>query len=329
MIQELVQALHCNRRAPTCTATTQKDIDLKLQAEPTKTGKADSDSDSTCDEFWGSTSFGHTDSSSESVDAQSSPKLGISPPPGLAPPPGLDAPVARPDEWTSNPSTKYWERVMSRQPQQTASRPEAGRRQQRTSPTNDPLVALKQALDKLAPTEVAKVRSLLDSKIRDSGEGCTQRRHVEEPRRSNQDRTRQWTSNDRRATTKPAKHNIIPNDMNDTGDSLRSFLLELADMDDDGCVLSVRKISKLGFDSAPLLQTYFSKFGTVQRVMVAPTVVKCKSQKTRMRPACLGFVVMKSAAEVDAALKLGEAHTLSTNGELIEFSVSSFTSHAI
>jgi hypothetical protein len=152
---------------------------------------------------------------------------------------------------------------------------------------------------------------------------------VEAPRRSNQDRTLPWTSKDRRATTQPAKHNITPNDMNDTGDSLRSFLLELADMDDDGCVLSVRKISKLGFDSAPLLQTYFSKFGTVQRVMVAPTVVKCKSQKTRMRPACLGFVVMKSAAEADAALKLGEAHTLSTNGELIEFSVSSFTSHAI
>jgi hypothetical protein len=330
MIQVLVQALQCNRRAPTFTATTQKEIDRKPQDEPMKMCKADSDSLSTCDDVSDPGSLGHTDSSSESMDAHSSPKLGISPPPGIAPPPGLNAPVVRSGESTNNPSTRYWERVISHQPQQTAFRAEAGRRQQRTSPANDPLVALKQALDNLAPTEISKVRSLLDSKMRDSGEGCTQRCRVEAPWRSSQDRkSPPWTgSNANRATTRPAKHNVMPNDMDDTGDSLRSFLLELAHMD-DACVLSVRKINKLGFGSAPLLQTYFSKFGTVQRVMVAPTVVKCKSQKTRMRPACLGFVVMKTAAEVDAALQLGEAHIVSPSGEAVEFSVFPFSSHAI
>jgi len=189
--------------------------------------------------------------------------------------------------------------------------PSLHRRHQKQAP-NDTFFALKEALDKLAPTEIAAVRSLLDSKA------CS----VEA---GNPSRT--W--NNAVGSGRPHAHPVNRKpDMNDvdTGESVQTFLIELA-LIDDARVVSVRKINALGFGSAALLQDYFSKFGTVDRVMVAPSVVKSKVSwgKPRARPAGLGFVVMQTSEQAQAVLKHGETHSV----EGMDIKALPFQSHSI
>jgi tellurite resistance-related uncharacterized protein len=79
-------------------------------------------------------------------------------------------------------------------------------------------------------------------------------------------------------------------------------------------ILLIRKISKLGLESADILEKHFSRFGTVDKVMVAHTHVKTvrldprgrHGQSHRVRPSALGFVVMSQPHEVQAIFAAGE-----------------------
>lgn len=65
-------------------------------------------------------------------------------------------------------------------------------------------------------------------------------------------------------------------------------------------VIIVRKIKKLGFNSATALRQHFGRCGTVERIFVSHSHLH-----SRTRPASLGFVVMDSAESREAALAMG------------------------
>jgi len=96
--------------------------------------------------------------------------------------------------------------------------------------------------------------------------------------------------------------------------SLRSNLQKMAKYDDK-LIFMVRKINKLGLSSPIFLRDYFEKFGAIQEVFVTHAIDKQKDprlpEKQRIRPAGIGFVVMKKAEDVTAILQRDEAqHTL-------------------
>lgn len=86
--------------------------------------------------------------------------------------------------------------------------------------------------------------------------------------------------------------------------TLRTHLEELRDEDAE-CILIVRRINRLGFQSSDLLSEYFEKFGGAGRILVAHLRVKPSSRRPtpRIRPAGLGFVVMKSGEDVLRVMK--------------------------
>jgi len=90
-------------------------------------------------------------------------------------------------------------------------------------------------------------------------------------------------------------------------ETLRTHLQKLLEFPSN-CILIVRKINRLGFDSAKILKEQFSLRGTVLDVFVAHSRIKhanCKKGQTRWRPSGLGFVVMSRAEDVAAILKQG------------------------
>lgn len=107
------------------------------------------------------------------------------------------------------------------------------------------------------------------------------------------------------------KESGVP-DLENNGETLRMHLQCLQEEDPKN-VLILRKINKLGFESPELLETYFSEYGEVKRVLVAHCRVKPSNRRarSRVRPAGLGFVIMASAADVDAVLCLGEQQLVS------------------
>jgi len=109
-------------------------------------------------------------------------------------------------------------------------------------------------------------------------------------------------------------------------ESLSSYLRDLALMDNSR-VLMLRRINRLGLNSQAPLEEYFSQFGKVSRVMVAPTRSKAQfgQAKARVRPAPLGFLVMDTAEEAQAAISAGAEHII--QGECI--SVLPFESHGV
>lgn len=104
------------------------------------------------------------------------------------------------------------------------------------------------------------------------------------------------------------KESGVP-DLENNGGTLRIHLQSLQEEDSKN-VLILRKINKLGFESPELLESYFSEFGDVKRVLVAHSHVKPSNRRSRsrVRPAGLGFVVMGSRADIDAVLCMGEQH---------------------
>jgi len=346
MFQALIQLLQCDRRVPKSTALAQSESNVKLHDEATKARKYSEPSDvSTTDD-----ASDHHDQSEDSEQTDC-PTTYMRVPPGLAPPPGLDFKAnAGQSHESANSILKYrlpatqaddvsltvtCDGVVSRQPKRTTYqraegpaaaaapwRTEQGtqslHRRHQKQQADDTFVALKEALDKLAPTEIAAVRSLLDSKVRSAGAGAP---------------SRPWNNAVGSGRTHPSR---MPQDrrpdMNDVdkGESVQTFLKELA-LIDDARVVSVRKINVLGFGSAPLLQDYFSKFGTVDRVMVAPSVVRSESKSGRVkseskaRPAGLGFVVMQTPEEVQAILNHGETHSVAG----VDIKACPFQSHGI
>merc|ERR1719235_2552044 len=94
------------------------------------------------------------------------------------------------------------------------------------------------------------------------------------------------------------------------------------------CVIIVRKIKKLGFESPQILNDHFSKYGEVKELLVAHSHVKPTSKRPngRVRPAALGFVVMATEEDAQNAFKAGSEQTLCGVGiELGTFE--SFDSH--
>jgi len=96
-------------------------------------------------------------------------------------------------------------------------------------------------------------------------------------------------------------------------ETLRTHLQALLKFE-AGCILIVRKINRLGFDSAQLLKEHFSLSGTVVEAYVAHSRVKPNNSRqsngSRWRPSGLGFVVMSSADEAAAILEQGREHQI-------------------
>ncbi|EEQ98240.1 hypothetical protein Pmar_PMAR002059 [Perkinsus marinus ATCC 50983] len=88
-------------------------------------------------------------------------------------------------------------------------------------------------------------------------------------------------------------------------------LLKQLDQEQEACIFIVRKIHKLRFQSASILEQYFSGFGEVKKVLLLPW----RRQKSvgphpgKARPASMGFVVMKSPMAVSNILALSQ-HTV-------------------
>ncbi|KAF4660618.1 hypothetical protein FOL47_007078 [Perkinsus chesapeaki] len=88
-------------------------------------------------------------------------------------------------------------------------------------------------------------------------------------------------------------------------------LLKQLDQEDESCIFIVRKIHKLRFQSASILEHYFSGFGEVKKVLLLPW----RRQKSvgphpgKARPASMGFIVMKSAIAVSNILSISQ-HTI-------------------
>jgi hypothetical protein len=92
-------------------------------------------------------------------------------------------------------------------------------------------------------------------------------------------------------------------------------VLSLLSADADSQILTVRRIHKLGFESAQVLRAHFSSFGVVDKILLLPSRRKITSGRgtgcARTRPSSMGFVVMKDVASVDMALleRLSEDNT--------------------
>lgn len=93
--------------------------------------------------------------------------------------------------------------------------------------------------------------------------------------------------------------------------SLREDLEKLRRYDRDCCIL-VRKIKQLGLQSPEKLHEHFSTYGELADVLVSHTFEKPSAKRAngRVRPAALGFVVLRSPEAVKAILAVGEEHVM-------------------
>lgn len=95
--------------------------------------------------------------------------------------------------------------------------------------------------------------------------------------------------------------------------SLATLLRVLELEVDTECVLTTRKIHKLGLNSASILREHFSQYGEVDRVMLLPSRPKSHSGfaggTIKVRPASMAFVVMRSRQPAIIA-RLQEVHNI-------------------
>jgi hypothetical protein len=84
--------------------------------------------------------------------------------------------------------------------------------------------------------------------------------------------------------------------------SLRSNLEVLCSLD-SRCIVQCRKINRLGFESAQVLEEQLSRYGKVSRVLVSHCYAKARNN--HYRPSSLGFVVMSEPEEAEAILANG------------------------
>lgn len=74
-------------------------------------------------------------------------------------------------------------------------------------------------------------------------------------------------------------------------------------------IIVTRKINRLGFESPQILESYFSKFGKVEHVLVPHSHVKSRNGVSRrLRPSALGFIVMSNEMDAMSVLAIGEEH---------------------
>merc|ERR1719161_1855327 len=81
--------------------------------------------------------------------------------------------------------------------------------------------------------------------------------------------------------------------------------LELLRQRQPECVIIVRKIKRLGFESPQVLNDHFSQYGEVKELLVAHSHIKptAKRPNGRVRPAALGFIVMATEQAAENAFK--------------------------
>jgi len=179
----------------------------------------------------------------------------------------------------------------------------------------------------MAPRDAAIVKGLLDSK---AAQGNGTRQHGREHARAsrechstsgNRDSTQHWGHSSDAARS---EHEQRWKEFEDSGGSLRANLLELASLDSD-TVIMVHKISHMGLNSDEVLKAYFSKFGTIDRVMVSHCIARSTSGGKRLRPAALGFLVMSKAEEAQAAIAEGEVQRV----QGFNITVGAFASHPV
>lgn len=108
--------------------------------------------------------------------------------------------------------------------------------------------------------------------------------------------------------------------------SLRADLRKLQGYDDPRRCLLVRKIKRLGVDSAQKLRDHFQRAGAVTDVLVAHSFEKpsAKRRQGRVRPAAMGFVVMEDAAIAKDLVESGAVQLVQDGEELVEVAVEEF-----
>jgi HEPN domain-containing protein len=87
--------------------------------------------------------------------------------------------------------------------------------------------------------------------------------------------------------------------------TMRHNLQDLENIDHSRIVL-VRKINRLGIESPDFLEAHYSQYGKVDQVLAPHSHVKLRGGSGwRLRPTCLGFVVMSKPSEAEAILAAG------------------------
>jgi hypothetical protein len=87
--------------------------------------------------------------------------------------------------------------------------------------------------------------------------------------------------------------------------TMRHNLQDLENMDHNR-ILLVRKINRLGIESPDFLEAHFSQYGKVELILAPHSHVKLHSGTGwRLRPTCLGFIVMSKVSEAQAILAMG------------------------
>jgi len=202
----------------------------------------------------------------------------------------------------------------------------------------DNFTVLQEALTKLSPEQASMVRTFLDQKAaadevqqggQQGGFALSARTHpaghsgkftVERPFTPFGCASRDQVIHlDAMHGTKIPSRYTMPQRSGGSDKSLKDHLKVLSELDTCARVLMVRRINRLGLDSPTLLEDYFKKFGHIERVLVAHTRSKVKgshSTTTRVRPAPLGFVIMSTPEEANAALAQGTEHAVQPGLEI-------------
>jgi len=100
--------------------------------------------------------------------------------------------------------------------------------------------------------------------------------------------------------------------------------LKKLDHVDARCVVSVRKINRLGFAARDLLRDHFSRYGGIEEILLSGAEEKVAAPggpRVRIRPSGFGFVVFDSAEAAAAVIRDGQTQVIKDN----EILINSFT----
>jgi hypothetical protein len=88
---------------------------------------------------------------------------------------------------------------------------------------------------------------------------------------------------------------------------IATHMKDLEDEDPD-CILMIRHVQRLGFDSAEILRVHYNRYGTVVKVLLSNRHEKQAS--ARLRPSGIALVLMQNPEDVANVLKVGEVQTI-------------------
>eukprot|EP00930_Biecheleria_cincta_P000489 TRINITY_DN10106_c0_g1_i1.p1 TRINITY_DN10106_c0_g1~~TRINITY_DN10106_c0_g1_i1.p1 ORF type:complete len:879 (+),score=201.08 TRINITY_DN10106_c0_g1_i1:199-2835(+) len=103
-------------------------------------------------------------------------------------------------------------------------------------------------------------------------------------------------------------------------DTLRNHLSSLKD-EDPRRIFIARRINKLGFESAEIVQHHFAQYGKVRCVLVAHSKVRpwlSQTSSCRVRPGSLGIIVMEDVESVRRILALGELQIIAGHTTIVQ-----------